>query len=613
MRARAGLLALLALLAMPSQQAAAVNGVTRAQLTDWVENGRTRPPSTPAPTTFTSQWQGGMGQAFSQQSSDEIWKAVKDGGTKRIPGALNLAKGAGRLIGKGALFNLVPMGINAALEYAFHEIQKEASSNSQMGLCFSNSVNMGYPLGMDAVCQTVETTSAYNFPSRSLPSTPDAWVAWWSIENPELNHRFYWQIKLIGGPYYTVNYRCKYGSVDFGFLGDLHSDDVAVTYRDYVQRCQPPPRIVSDPVNLTDFVEGDPSRNIAPHPEIKNEIKNAIVNYYQNQATPNPDPSRPIYPGIEFEGTITTNEFYGVAVNPDEDIDRDGWSDAEELLRGSDPQDATSKPDPNRDTDGDGATDAQEDALGTDPYDPASKPEPDQIEDMDQDGIPNDKDPDIDGDGILNEDDSDPRNKNIGDLDKDGIGDLKDPDKDGDGVPNEEDPEPENKEVPIKCSTGFVPDATGKTCIPEEDEEKCTTGHSFNAETQKCEPDENADKVGDECGDFNVKRLLAHTGHYIRDVVFPCESIGDVFKPLMDKASGKYPFAMVTAFKTGVVKTPDAADQSATLPNKLGPFELDWSWLAPLITVVGLLFKGATSWLAVDLVLSRLMGQVVVK
>ena len=91
------------------------------------------------------------------------------------------------------------------------------------------------------------------------------------------------------------------------------------------------------------------------------------------------------------------------------------------------------------------------------PYDPKKY-------DLDQDGIVDANDEDIDGDNVLNEDDPNPRDYNP-DIDEDGLRnapqeddpeptifdpdtdgdsfyDFEDPDIDGDGIPNEEDPRP---------------------------------------------------------------------------------------------------------------------------------------------------------------------------
>ncbi|MFH1531392.1 MAG: RHS repeat-associated core domain-containing protein [Pseudomonadota bacterium] len=218
----------------------------------------------------------------------------------------------------------------------------------------------------------------------------------------------------------------------------------------------------------------------------------------------------------------------GVGNNTDLDDDGDGFPDDLETVLGFDPLDFASKPgdldgdgipdisDPdmdgdgvpngddafplnpvdwldtdgdglgdNTDTDddGDGYPDAMEIAYGTDPLSWQSVPP-----DMDDDGVPDAEDPDIDGDLVLNTLDAFPENPaewldtdddGVGnnadldddgdgysdameaiylsnpldpsstppDIDGDGIPDPVDPDKDGDGVPNIDDAFPEDPDA----------------------------------------------------------------------------------------------------------------------------------------------------------------------
>jgi hypothetical protein len=69
----------------------------------------------------------------------------------------------------------------------------------------------------------------------------------------------------------------------------------------------------------------------------------------------------------------------------------------------------------------------------------------------------------------------------------------------------------------------------------------------------------------------------------------------------------------MTSSLDNMVSYTGTADQSAVLPTHIGPFELDFSAYRTLILTVGLLFKGFIAWLAVNLVLSRFMGQLVIK
>ncbi len=129
----------------------------------------------------------------------------------------------------------------------------------------------------------------------------------------------------------------------------------------------------------------------------------------------------------------------GIPDNEDEDIDGDGYSNINETICGSDPQDAESIPD---DFDGDFIPDCVDEDDDNDNV-------PDDIEDIDEDedpsnddtdgdDIPDYHDSDDDGDGLptIDEDvneDGDPTND---DTDDDGIPDYLDPDSPGDSNEN---------------------------------------------------------------------------------------------------------------------------------------------------------------------------------
>ena len=127
----------------------------------------------------------------------------------------------------------------------------------------------------------------------------------------------------------------------------------------------------------------------------------------------------------------------------DPDDDNDGYSDEQEQGAGTDPLDPNSVP---TDQDNDGLTDVEEDTLGTDPNNPDtdgdgvsdkndSEPlNPNVGLDTDGDGIPDATDPDDDNDGVRDNNDAFPRDPNETlDYDQDGIGDNADTDDDNDG------------------------------------------------------------------------------------------------------------------------------------------------------------------------------------
>ncbi|MCX6735083.1 MAG: thrombospondin type 3 repeat-containing protein [Candidatus Peregrinibacteria bacterium] len=87
-------------------------------------------------------------------------------------------------------------------------------------------------------------------------------------------------------------------------------------------------------------------------------------------------------------------------------------------------------------------------------------------QDTDHDGIPNDRDPDMDGDNVLNAQDAFPIDpKEWKDTDGDGIGDNSDPDIDNDGVPNKFD------EMPLDANETLDTDHDGIGNIADTDDD----------------------------------------------------------------------------------------------------------------------------------------------
>jgi hypothetical protein len=575
---RAGLLALVYLLGLLNVQAAA-----QTQEPIWREVSKVtfgdlhrRPPSVPLPPVDPAEvarWRTEIVGAVQAVPKETFWNSVKAGGTQIIRNPLNLVKGGARLVGQGAVFQLGVVGVNAALQAFYNQVKADANpTTSDLYRCLSNSTAAGYGINTGAVCEVRYNSSA---------------MLWVVGPTPEIGQTVYWNdVTVDGGRFYTrvtayngggeARYDV-YSSACGGFSTNTPYIVNVQAMPDYWnQHCPMPSGNVPDPIYLQDYIEGNTDKGIPPHPEMKDEIKNAVVQYITNNP-PQPGPQGQIYPGMTLSPAPSASGWYGVPISIYDDEDGDGWSDWEEILRESDPNDPNSRPDPKRDTDGDGAPDEIEDAQGTDPYDPASKPDPKFYEDLDQDGIP----------------------------------DAEDPDQDGDGVPDETDPAPRDKTIPIQCMAGYVPDAAGTSCVPKEDAEKCPAGTALDAETGKCLPKED-DPVTDKCGDFDPKRFLAHTAHYLRDLIVPCEP-KDIFKPVMDAASKKFPFALVASLGSPV-NVGQPGNQAAVLPTKWGPLDLpDWTWIAPLLFTISLLFKGYFSWMAIDWVIGRMSPQLVIK
>ncbi|MEZ4833266.1 MAG: lamin tail domain-containing protein [Caldilineaceae bacterium] len=145
-----------------------------------------------------------------------------------------------------------------------------------------------------------------------------------------------------------------------------------------------------------------------------------------------------------------TNEAGNGTSDADEDLDGDGFSNADELAAGSDPLLAASTPD---DLDGDGVNnDDETNILGTDPNDADS--DSSNTPDNENDNGTSDADEDLDGDGFSNADElaagSDPLNAASvpDDLDGDGVSnddetnilgtDPNDADSDSSNTPDDE-------------------------------------------------------------------------------------------------------------------------------------------------------------------------------
>lgn len=525
----------------------------------------------PSGDTIAPNYRMQLANTVNSHSADDLWTKLK--GNRLVQGSGNLIKGSGRSIGYGFAFSIGAGLFNAALQKFFDQARLDASGQNQLYTCLSNSVNMGESLSLDSTCETKSNTNEGTFPFGPAPIYPKDAI-WWNF-HPQGLGPFYFTIR-DNGHSWGVSFACgSPGGPNGQTSVSPNLAGVQPLYDNYLRECNYSSSSVT-PIPLSEYIDG--SNRTPPRPEIKQQLKQTIINYI-NTAPIDLSGTKPITPGVTMSPLPSINQIYGQPIDCNQDLDADGWGDCEEIQRGSDPNSRTSTPSPTRDTDGDGVTDFDEDTAGTDPYDPSDHPE-------------------------------------ISDLDGDGIPDSTDPDIDGDGVPNESDPDPKDKTIPVKCNSGYKPSLDGKSCVPEQSEEKCPEGQKLNDATPpKCVVDEDKkdNPVGDECGDFSIKRLTTHTGHYLRDIVFPCESIADLFQPLISAASVKYPFSMLGALDGDLIDVGSGGDQSSVLPTDFGPWTLDWGWLSGLLAVTGLLFKGFLTWLGVDLILSRLLGQVVIK
>ncbi|NNM13628.1 MAG: GlyGly-CTERM sorting domain-containing protein [Gammaproteobacteria bacterium] len=131
----------------------------------------------------------------------------------------------------------------------------------------------------------------------------------------------------------------------------------------------------------------------------------------------------------------------GTGNNADTDDDNDLFTDADELICGTDPLSNTDIP---TDTDGDGmcdnGVDNDDDNDGVADTEDAFPLDATEFQDTDNDGIGNNADTDDDNDGVPDTEDAFPLDPNESvDTDGDGTGNNADTDDDNDGVPDSED------------------------------------------------------------------------------------------------------------------------------------------------------------------------------
>ena len=133
-------------------------------------------------------------------------------------------------------------------------------------------------------------------------------------------------------------------------------------------------------------------------------------------------------------------------------------------------------------------------------------PNPDQA-DLDNDGLGDACDPDIDGDGVPNGSDNCPRtpNANQADADHDGIGDACDVDADNDGVPNATDNCPF---VANPTQADFNHDHIGDACQDSDGDGVVDASDNCKTVANADQADFNHDGMGDACTDTDHDGVL---------------------------------------------------------------------------------------------------------
>ena len=196
---------------------------------------------------------------------------------------------------------------------------------------------------------------------------------------------------------------------------DADGDDVTFQYDWYVNGVR------MNPISLSSEISKDLGQWVYP---LRKNISVSITPYDSDNEAGKPYEMTILITPTDTDGDGLFDDANGNGINDgndDRDDDNDGYSDLMETNQKppTDPKDPFSKP---LDTDGDGIPDGDS-----------------------SNSVPEYMDLDDDNDGILDEQDSYPKNQALpGDLDGDGIGDDRDNDIDGDGVMNRNDWEPRN-------------------------------------------------------------------------------------------------------------------------------------------------------------------------
>lgn len=529
-------------------------------------------------------------------SSANYANALRGTATTLGSKAFNVAKGGLRFIGVGALMQVGALSVNAALQWFYKQAQMSTGTaldtayNGAIpwtfaigpGQCYVNNkswTDWSSGTGVVKLYHEGELSAGYMIAGGSIASHRSAFSGSGHLECDDEMRR---SIETATQTYLNNRFPNSAGTWERSTAGTTYSPQLYPgDYRDW------PWVYTNSGSNLADVIENDP----AAYDALRNQVMPQYLDAHpvtDQELTQGKLPGGATYT-LQSGQPVTVNHVYGGPYDQNADTDGDGYSDYLELRSFSpmdDPQvipgdldnDGTVDID-DPDQDGDGATDEQEDAAGTNRRDPQSIPES----------------LDFDGDGIAN------------DLD---------PDDDNDGTPDASDPDPLNKNVPVKCTAGMTPSEDGRSCIPAKAEDGCPEGYRAvpGADPPKCEPipdTENKDPVSDQCGDFSVKRLMTHTGHYLRDVFKSCRDLGDIWKPVQTAAAQKFPFSLVAALNKPLIKTETGAAGPA-IPTNWGYFTVDMSRYDSVWAIAKVLFKTVLGVAFLALLLNKLMGQVII-
>ncbi len=180
-------------------------------------------------------------------------------------------------------------------------------------------------------------------------------------------------------------------------------------------------------------------------------------------------------------------------------------------------------------------------------------------DDMDNDGIPDDIDPDRDGDGVNNDEDAFPNDPSeTKDSDGDGIGDNADADRDGDQVPNDEDAFPDDPNE----SSDLDNDGIGDNADPDRDGDSVSNDDEIAAGTDPNDASDYPDTVAPE---LTVNTIPASTDAESWTVTGTVTDPGQPYSgvALVRLTSDRYPDATFAATLNG-------SGFSAEIPLQVG-------------------------------------------